>query len=376
MFTRVHNDDRARAGVLHTYHGDVETPVFMPVGTQGTVKGVGPDALKDAGVGMMLCNAYHLYLRPGTQIIERAGGLHRFISWPRPILTDSGGFQVFSLSDLRKVTEDGVEFRSHLDGSRHQFTPERVVDIQRSLGSDVMMVLDECPAFPCDEPAAAASNELTIRWADRGRRRFRDTTARYQHHQLQFGIVQGSTHESLRRRSARQLLEIGFDGYAIGGLSVGVPEELLYEMTGIVAEELPVDGPRYLMGVGTPENILRAIGLGVDMFDCVMPTRNGRNATLFTRHGKLHIRGSGYAEDFSPVDSECTCVTCTQFSRSYIRHLVKADEMLGLQLCSIHNIHFYQWLCMKAREAILAGRYMEWMDRQIREMNLSLQRVT
>jgi len=369
MFQLHKTDGRARAGILTTAHGTVPTPVFMPVGTQGTVKAVGPHALTAEGVRMILCNAYHLYLRPGTSTIERAGGLHRFISWSGPILTDSGGFQVFSLSALRTVTEEGVEFRSHLDGSLHVFTAESVVDIQRSLGTDIMMVLDECTPFPCDEATTTASGDLTLRWAARSREQFLETAGLFGHDQHQFGIIQGGTFDHLRRHSARELVSIGFDGYAIGGLSVGEPSELMYRMTEVCTGEMPADKPRYLMGVGTPENLLESIRLGVDMFDCVLPTRNGRNATLFTRWGKLHIRGSGFAGDFSPVDPECECYACRNFSRAYLRHLMKSEELLGLQLASIHNLSYYQWLCRSAREAILAGTYDSWMEEQMERLS-------
>ena len=355
----------ARAGVLETEHGVVETPVFMPVGTQGTVKAVSPRSLVETGTSIMLCNAYHLYLRPGAEIVARAGGLHRFSGWEGPILTDSGGFQVYSLSDLRTVSDEGVSFRSHLDGSLHTFTPESVVDLQRSLGPDILMVLDECPALPCDDETLHESVGRTHRWAERSRERFVETEALHGYEQMQFGIVQGGTSAEARRQSVRGLLDIGFDGYAIGGLSVGEPADLMYAMTGVCAELLPQEQPRYLMGVGTPENMLEAVRLGVDMFDCVLPTRNGRNATLFTKNGKLHIRGAAFADEFTPVDPGCTCYTCSNFSRAYLRHLAKANEVLGLELMSIHNLHFYHWLLREARVAILQGSYADWMDRQL-----------
>ncbi len=361
-------DGAARAGVLKTGHGEVETPVFMPVGTQGTVKAVSPRSLKEAGTAMMLSNAYHLYLRPGTGIIEKAGGLHRFTGWERPILTDSGGFQVFSLSELRTVSDDGVCFRSHLDGSLHSFTPEKVVDVQRSLGPDIMMLLDECPAYPCDEASAQESHERTLAWAVRGRERFLGTEETHGYPQMQFGIVQGSIYPGIRRDSAKRLVEIGFEGYAIGGLSVGEPTGLMYEMTSVCAEYLPEDKPRYLMGVGTPENILEGVGRGIDMFDCVLPTRNGRNSTVFTRTGKIHMRGASYADDFSPIDPECLCYACRNFTRAYLRHLAKSNEVLGLELLSIHNLYFYHWLLGQARSAILDQRYQAWMERQIAQL--------
>jgi len=364
-FALAGTDGAARAGMLETDHGVVETPVFMPVGTQGTVKAVSPRSLVETGTSIMLCNAYHLYLRPGAEIVARAGGLHRFAGWEGPILTDSGGFQVYSLSDLRTVSDEGVSFRSHLDGSLHIFTPESVVDLQRSLGPDIIMVLDECPALPCDEETLHESVGRTHRWGERSRERFVETEALHGYGQMQFGIVQGGTSAEARRQSVRGIMDIGFDGYAIGGLSVGEPADLMYAMTGVCAELLPQEQPRYLMGVGTPENILEAVRLGVDMFDCVLPTRNGRNATLFTKSGKLHIRGAGFADEFTPVDPGCTCYTCSTFSRAYLRHLAKANEVLGLELMSIHNLHFYHWLLREARAAILQGTYIDWMDQQL-----------
>ena len=346
--------------MIATAHGEIPTPIFMPVGTQGTVKAVEPRELEEIGARIILGNTYHLYLRPGCSIMERAGGLHRFAAWPHPILTDSGGYQVFSLSDLRGIDEDGVVFRSHLDGSSHRFTPESVVDIQRSLGSDIMMVLDECAPYPCDEGYARTSHRLTLRWAERCNNRLHATSPRYAHPQALFGIVQGSVFEDLRRESAAGLVAMDFDGYAIGGLSVGEPPEAMYRMTEICTGILPVSKPRYLMGVGTPENILESIARGVDMFDCVMPTRNGRNAMVFTRHGRMNLRNARYADDFSPIDDECTCYACRTFTRAYLRHLTKAREILPLQMASIHNLAFYLWLARSAREAILAGRFTSW----------------
>jgi queuine tRNA-ribosyltransferase len=359
-FSLLHTDGRARAGNIQTDRGEIPTPIFMPVGTQGAVKAVEPRELIGAGARIVLANTYHLYLRPGTDLIERAGGLHAFAGWPRPILTDSGGYQVFSLSDLRDLNEDGVKFKSHLDGSLHLFTPERVMDIQRSLGSDIMMVLDECTPYPCDETYAAASGELTLRWAARCRERFEQTAPRYGHGQSLFAIVQGSTFPGLRTRSARALVAMDFEGYAIGGLSVGEPAEVMYAMTETCTALLPADRPRYLMGVGTPGNILESIERGVDMFDCVLPTRNGRNAVLFTRTGKLNMRNAGFSADFRPVDGECDCYTCTHFTRAYLRHLFKAQEILALQLASIHNLSFYLWLVRTARERILANAFLPW----------------
>jgi len=367
-FTLLHTDGSARAGLLQTGHGEVRTPVFMPVGTQGTVKAVEQRELEEIGAQIILGNTYHLYLRPGTALLEKMGGLHGFMAWRRPVLTDSGGYQVFSLADLRGITEEGVDFTSHLDGSRHRFTPERVVDIQRSLGSDVMMVLDECVAYPAEESYARASNELTLRWAGRCREAFERTRPLYGHPQLLFGIVQGGTFPDLRRRSAEALVAMGFDGYAIGGLSVGEPAPVMEEMTAVCTALLPAGKPRYLMGVGTPENILAAIERGVDMFDCVLPTRNGRNAVVFTRRGRLNLRNARHANDPAPLDAECGCYTCRTFSRAYLRHLFKAGEILALQLATIHNLTEYCRLTAAAREAILAGCFAAWKEEQLRRL--------
>ncbi|HTR98712.1 MAG TPA: tRNA guanosine(34) transglycosylase Tgt [Bacteroidota bacterium] len=359
-FTVEQRDGDARAGVLRTDRGDIPTPVFMPVGTQGAVKAVEVRELEEIGAAVILGNAYHLYLRPGTALIEKAGGLHRFNGWGRPILTDSGGYQVFSLSALRRISEEGVRFRSHIDGSAHLFTPEGVVDIQRSLGSDIMMVLDECTPYPCDEAYAAESNAMTLRWAARARERLAGTAPLYGREQALFGIVQGSTYAGLREASARALAAMEFDGYAIGGLAVGEPEEEMYRITGLCTAILPEGKPRYLMGVGTPRNMLEAIERGIDMFDCVLPTRNGRNAVLFTRHGKLNMRNAAHAEDFTPPDASCPCYACRNFTRAYIRHLFRAGEILALQLATIHNLTFYIRMVAEARGAILAGRFAAW----------------
>jgi len=340
----------------------------MPVGTQGAVKAVEPRELDEIGVRVVLGNTYHLYLRPGIELIRKAGGLHRFMSWERPILTDSGGYQVFSLSDLRGIREEGVEFKSHLDGSVHQFTPESVVEIQRSLGSDIMMVLDECTPYPCDEHYARTSNQMTLRWAARCREQSERTSPFYGKAQSLFAIVQGSTFSHIRELSARALVEMDFEGYAIGGLSVGEPAEVLYQMTEVCTSILPRSRPRYLMGVGTPENILESVERGIDMFDCVLPTRNGRNALFYTRNGRINVRNAAYADDFSPVDEECECYTCRNFTRAYIRHLVKVREIMGLQLASIHNLAFYMWLMRSAREAILNDRYGTWKEEQVRRL--------
>ncbi|HUI09761.1 MAG TPA: tRNA guanosine(34) transglycosylase Tgt [Bacteroidota bacterium] len=359
-FSLVQRDGSARAGILSTGRGEIPTPAFMPVGTQGTVKAVEARELVETGASIILGNAYHLYLRPGTPLIEKAGGLHRFMGWSKPILTDSGGYQVFSLAGLRDITEEGVRFRSHIDGSGHLFTPEGVVDIQRSLGSDVMMVLDECTPYPCDEAYARASNAMTLRWAERARERRERTSPLYGQEQGLFGIVQGSTYPEIREASARELAAMDFDGYAIGGLAVGEPADEMYGITGLCTGILPAGRPRYLMGVGTPQNILESIARGVDMFDCVLPTRNGRNAVLFTRQGKLNMRNAAHAGDFTPADATCSCYGCRNFTRAYIRHLFKAGEILALQLATLHNLTFYCRLVAEAREAILAKRFDEW----------------
>lgn len=358
----------ARAGLIYTDHGVVETPVFMPVGTQATVKAVEQRELVEIGARMILGNTYHLYLRPGVEVIKKAGGLHRFMNWERGILTDSGGFQIFSLAQFRKITKDGVEFKSHIDGSYHFFTPENVIEIQRILGSDIMMCLDECTPYPCNFDYAFKSNQLTIEWAKKAREKFDNTEPLYGHAQALFGIVQGSVYPEIRAKSVEELVKLNFDGYAIGGLAVGEPVELMYQITEFTASLLPADKPRYLMGVGTPENILESISCGIDMFDCVIPTRNGRNATLYTRNGKFSIKNSIYKEDFSPVDPECDCYTCKNFTRAYLRHLFNADEILALQLASIHNLAFYLWLIREARKHIIKGSFSEWKDAMIQRM--------
>ncbi len=352
----------ARAGVLTTDHGAIETPIFMPVGTIGTVKTLSPHDLRENGVQIILGNTYHLYLKPGLDILRQAGGLHRFNSWNGPILTDSGGFQVYSLDELRKIYSRGVEFRSHWDGSKHFFTPEKVVDIQRVIGSDIMMVLDQCIANPSDFETAQAANELTIAWAQRSRERFLQTNPLYGFQQFQFGIVQGGIYPEIRRESVQALFNIGFEGYAIGGLAVGEGQEERNRITSFCTELLPEDRPRYLMGVGTPLDILDGIERGVDMFDCVMPPRNARNGTVFTSRGKLVIRNSLYKEDFRPLEEGCTCYACQNFSRAYIRHLFNVNEVLGLRLATLHNVHFYLKLVRQARQAILAGRYLDWKN--------------
>lgn len=351
---------KARAGRLETDHGRVDTPIFMPVGTMGTVKTVSPQELWTIGVQIILGNTYHLYLKPGLEVLQHFGGLHRFNGWSGPILTDSGGFQVYSLDDLKIIQEEGVEFRSHWDGSRHFFTPEKVVDIQRIIGSDVLMVLDQCIANPSDYESARKAHELTIRWAQRSRKQFLTTQPLYGYRQFQFGIVQGGVYADLRKESVSQLVNIGFEGYAIGGLAVGEDPATRNEMTDICTEVLPESSPRYLMGVGKPEDILDAIERGVDMFDCVIPTRNARNGTVFTPTGKLVIRNAPFKMDTRPIQEDCPCFACQHFTRAYIRHMFRVNEVLGLRLATIHNLYFYMKLVRDARQAILDNRFTEF----------------
>lgn len=361
---------KARAGYFETAHGKVQTPVFMPVGTQGTVKAVNKHYLEnDIKAEIVLSNTYHLYLRPGTEILEKAGGLHNFMNWPKPILTDSGGYQVFSLAELRKLQQDGVEFRSHLDGSKHFFTPEKVIGIQRSIGSDIMMVLDECTPYPCEYDYAVNSTRLTSEWAVLNKEAFDKSSSLYDYPQYLFGIIQGSIYKDLREKSANDLLKLDFDGVAIGGLAVGEPTELMYEMTDFTTDFMPVDKPRYLMGVGRPENILESIERGIDMFDCVMPTRNARNSYLFTSEGVLAMRNSKYKDDFKQVDKNCDCYTCLNFTRAYLRHLFIAKEILALELASIHNLHFYLNLIKEARKKIIEGSFSEWKSEIIKKIS-------
>ena len=343
--------------------------MFMPIGTQGSVKAVEHRELLELGAQIILGNTYHLYLRPGTEVIRAAGGLHKFVGWERPILTDSGGYQVFSLTDLRRIEDEGVTFRSHLDGSTHVFTPESVVAIQRELGSDVMMVLDECTPYPCDEEYAVRSNALTIRWAERCKNAFEKEGPRHGHKQALFGIVQGSVYREIRGRSAEALVQIGFDGYAVGGLAVGEPVETMYEITDAVEAALPRDKPRYLMGVGTPVNLLESVERGMDLFDCVLPTRNGRNANVFTRSGSLNLRNAVYRKDFTPIDPECTCYSCSNFTRAYLRHLFQAKEILALQLATLHNLAFYLWLMRETRSAILHRRFRTWKQEMLAKLS-------
>lgn len=349
-------DGHARAGVLHTAHGAVETPIFMPVGTVGSVKALAPDDLHDIGAQIILGNTYHLYLRPGDELVARRGGLHGFNAWDKPILTDSGGFQVFSLSALSKVTEDGVEFRSHLDGSKHFFSPEKVVSIQRNLNSDIMMQLDQCLGFGASHEEAAKAVERSTRWGLRCREAYPVDMVGTAGNLL-FGIVQGVTYPDLRELSARSLIDIGFEGYAIGGLAVGEPKNVMLRCLRQLDPILPQNKPRYLMGVGTPLDILHGIECGVDMFDCVLPTRNARNGTLYTSQGKINIKRKEFAEDDGPLDPECSCYTCRTFSRAYLRHLYASQEILSFRLNSLHNLTYFLHMVKEARKAILAGTY-------------------
>lgn len=356
----------ARTGMISTDHGPIATPVFMPVGTVGSVKAVSQQQLKqDVHASIILGNTYHLYLRPGTSVLEQAGGLHRFNGWDRPILTDSGGYQVFSLSGSRKLTEEGALFQSHIDGSRHLFSPENVMDIQRSIGGDIIMAFDECPPYPSDYAYAKKSMELTHRWLDRCFERFNNTPDKYGYTQNLFPIVQGSTFADLRAASASYIASKGAAGNAIGGLSVGEPEEMMYEFCALCCSILPADKPRYLMGVGTPWNILENIALGVDMFDCVMPTRNGRNAMLFTSNGVINIDNKKWETDFSPLDEGIPCAFSQYYSKAYLRHLIKAKEILGLTIASVHNLAFYTWLVAEARRQIEAGNFLSWKNEWI-----------
>lgn len=359
-------NSNARAGLITTAHGTIETPIFMPVGTVGSVKAVHFHELEnDIKAQIILSNTYHLYLRPGMDIIEKAGGLHKFNGWKRPILTDSGGFQVFSLSANRKLKEEGAYFRSHIDGSKHLFTPEGVVDIQRSIGSDIMMALDECPPGDSDYQYAKKSLALTLRWLRRGWDHYKATDGKYGYSQAYFPIVQGCVYKDLRQESAKFVADLGADGNAIGGLAVGEPTEKMYEMIEIVNEILPKDKPRYLMGVGTPANILEAIERGVDMMDCVMPTRNGRNGMLFTKNGIMNMRNKKWADDFSPIEIDGASEVDRMYSRAYLRHLFVSQEILAMQIASIHNLAFYLWLVGEARSHILAGDFKAWKDETV-----------
>ncbi|MBO4996222.1 MAG: tRNA guanosine(34) transglycosylase Tgt [Muribaculaceae bacterium] len=354
-------DSKARAGIITTAHGVIETPIFMPVGTIGSVKAVHQHELRnDIKAQIILGNTYHLYLRPGIEILNRAGGLHKFMGWERPILTDSGGFQVFSLSSNRKLKEEGAWFRSHIDGSKHLFTPEGVVDIERAIGADIMMALDECPPGTADYDYAKKSLGLTHRWLMRGWKRYKETEGLYGYQQAYFPIVQGCTYADLRRESAKFVADLGADGNAIGGLAVGEPTETMYDMIEVVNEILPTDKPRYLMGVGTPANILEAIDRGIDMMDCVMPTRNGRNGMLFTANGIMNMRNKKWADDFSPIDENGPSYVDRTYSKAYLRHLFISNELLALQIASIHNLAFYLWLTGEARKHIMEGDFKSW----------------
>ena len=363
MYTLIHQDKntKARLGKITTAHGEFDTPAFMPVGTHATIKGLMFKDVKEAGAQIMLSNTYHLFLRPGIDVIRKAGGLHKFISWKKPILTDSGGYQVFSLALLRKLNDKGVEFQSHIDGSKHLLTPEGVIDIQRDLGSDIMMPLDECVHYPCTKDHAEVAMKRTINWAKRSYKHKNEHNAvNPARGQFLFGIVQGATYEDLRNICAKELVDIDFDGFAIGGVSVGEPSNLIYNILGMTALVLPVEKPRYAMGIGYPPDILEAIERGIDMFDCVVPTRYGRNGTAFTSAGKVKIGNSPYIEDFGPLDERCSCYVCKNFSRAYLRHLFNAQEMLGLTLLSLHNVYFFLDLTRQARKAIQENQFSEF----------------
>lgn len=364
---------KARAGTITTDHGEIQTPIFMPVGTVASVKGVHQTELKnEINPDIILGNTYHLYLRPQTDILEQAGGLHKFMNWDRNILTDSGGYQVYSLSGNRKINEEGVKFKSHIDGSTHMFSPERAMEIQRSIGADIIMAFDECTPYPCDYSYAKKSMHMTHRWLKRCINHLEKTPVKYGYDQTMFPIVQGSTYKDLRKQSAEFIASVEAEGNAIGGLSVGEPAEELYAMSEIVCDILPEDKPRYLMGVGTPINILENIALGVDMFDCVMPTRNARNGMLFTAHGTINIKNKKWENDFSPIDEMGITFVDTYYSKAYLRHLFASKEMLGKQIASIHNLGFYLWLVREARKHILAGSFYDWKNRMVKQMDKRL----
>ena len=363
----------ARAGEITTDHGIILTPIFMPVGTAGAVKAVHiPELKTDTDAKIILGNTYHLYLRPGMEVIKSAGGLHQFNGWDRPILTDSGGYQVYSLSNTRKLTEEGVVFNSHIDGSKHQFTPENVMDIQRVIGADIMMAFDECTPYPCDYDYAKKSLALTHRWLDRCIGHFSNTEPLYGHHQALFPIVQGSVYKDLRKESAAYIAEKGAEGNAIGGLSVGEPHEMMYEMTELVCAILPKEKPRYLMGVGTPVNILESIALGIDMFDCVMPTRNARHGLLYTSEGIINIKNEKWKSDFSPIDPNGKSYVDQQYSKAYLRHLFRSQAILAAMIASLHNLAFYLWLVGEARQKILDGSFAEWKEQMVKKLDQRL----
>lgn len=364
---------KARVGMITTDHGQIPTPIFMPVGTAGSVKAVHQRELEtDIKAKIILGNTYHLYLRPGVEILEKAGGLHRFNGWSRPILSDSGGYQVYSLSENRKINPEGVKFKSHIDGSTHHFTPESAIDIQRSIGADIVMAFDECTPYPCEYDYAKRSMELTHEWLKRCIQRIDTTPPRYGYQQALFPVVQGSVYKDLRKRSAEFISAQGREGNAIGGLSVGEPHEVMYEMTDLVTGILPADRPRYLMGVGTPENILECIALGIDMFDCVMPTRNARNGMLFTTNGVINIRNEKWKDDLSPIDQELGGYVSTFYTKAYLRHLIINKEILGAQIATIHNLTFYLWLVNAARERIQSGSFMEWKNKTVGKVSQRL----
>ena len=361
---------RARAGLMETAHGTIETPIFMPVGTAGTVKAVHQHELvHDIGAQIILGNTYHLYLRPGLDVLNRAGGLHRFNGWDKPILTDSGGYQVYSLTEVRKIKEEGVTFRSHIDGSKHLFTPENVMDTQRIIGADIVMAFDECTPYPCDYSYAKRSLDMTHRWLKRCCERFDQTQPLYGYEQTLFPIVQGSVYPDLRARSAETIASFERDGNAIGGLSVGEPAEEMYAMTELVCNILPTEKPRYLMGVGTPVNILENIALGIDLFDCVMPTRNARNGMLFTKEGIINIKNKKWEADFSPIDATSDLLADRVYTKAYLRHLIRSQEILGAQIASLHNLHFYLWLVGEARKHILAGDFLAWKNKMVVQLD-------
>ena len=360
----------ARAGILQTSHGEIETPIFMPVGTAATVKGLHQkDIVNDVKAQIILGNTYHLYLRPGLDVLEKAGGIHRFNGWEKPILTDSGGYQVYSLAENRKIDEEGVFFSSHIDGSKHRFTPENVMDIQRTIGADIIMAFDECPPYPSTKEYAESSMHMTHRWLDRCIKRLSETDPIHGYIQMLFPILQGSTYPELRKESAHYIANTDLPGMAIGGLSVGEPHEDLYEMTELVCDILPKEKPRYLMGVGTPENLLECIALGVDMFDCVMPTRNGRNGQVFTSEGIMNIRNKKWEKDFSPLDPSGTSFVDEQYSKAYVRHLFQSNEMLGPMIVSSHNLRFYLWLVETAREKIISGDFSSWKHEMVKKLS-------
>lgn len=374
-FDLIHEDkdSRARAGALHNDHGVIETPIFMPVGTVGSVKGVHQMEIEnEINAQIILGNTYHLFLRPGLDVLENAGGLHKFINYKRPILTDSGGYQVYSLANSRKITEEGVKFQSHVDGSYHFFSPERAIDIQRSIGADIIMAFDECTPYPCDYQYAKRSMHMTHRWLERCKNQMKASEAKYEYEQALFPIVQGSVYKDLRKESAKYIADAGAVGNAIGGLSVGEPDHELYEMTDLVCEELPREKPRYLMGVGTPVNLLECIALGVDMFDCVMPSRNARHGMLFTSEGIINIKNKKWEKDFSPIDPNGTSSIDHYYSKAYLRHLLKTKENLGIQIATIHNLAFYLSLMKEARTRIMSNSFKPWKDEMVKKMSQRL----